>query len=589
MKKKGILFLTSFIIACAAPVADTGAGILYKKYVVSRYGGFEILCEPYRIKKDDSVIRLLRDKGDISANDFPEFLSIFRTLNPRVSDINLIRENDEILIPLKKLSPDSLPGQSSGIVTIPFVSVSSSDEIFEQHTEEYKVKEGDSISGIVDSFFKPSGNDEKKQGFELVKLLNPGISDLNRIGAGTTITVPKQSIRSQPGYMDLFDRRGKPNPVKAVTIQKKEDRPTVTNPGPMAAPPKPMEKFASLVEGRIYKTGQYFIPKPDGSVQKIDLSRDPMLDIEGGGKVLFSSEYESMPESDKAAIKKAMPDTSIIDGKNTSTIDGVISSMASASVLRKPPAPIILGSENAVIEIMPEWLLAPGRKDPEKKVFVTQVKDGTKKSHAFLLDYLKHARGVLLKEVGSSLLNDKKDIGRDYFIDETETINFSQQDQLYANLASAMGYSYSENAVHSVAASEGNLEIKADTIYSSGGQIFILADRDMKREDIAILRNSGIKVIEMTGIDVNETDYSDAAISNFLEMLGCTTEINPTLKILSNRSGEPYVTIRPTGIYAKTPEGSEFMVTKGAFSTPVTATLQNAGIKTVHLVYNSYY
>lgn len=589
MKKKEIIVIASLMIACTAPVSQTGASILYKKYVVASYGGSEILCEPYTIKKDDSVIRLLREKGDISANDFPEFLSIFKSLNPKISDINLIRQNDEIFIPLKKLSPDSLPGQSSGVVSIPFVSVSSFGEMLEQHTEEYTVRQGDSLSSIVDNFFEPESGDDKKKGIELFRLLNPDVSDINQIGAGSRLTVARKSIRSQPWYREMYDSRGKPNPAKILTIQKKEDMPPVTNPGPMAASPRPMEKFASLVDGKIYKTGEYYIPKPGGNVHKIDLSRDPMLDIEGGGRVLFCSDYEKMSDSVRAAIKKAMPDTSVIDGKNTSTVDGIIDSMVSASVLRKPPAPIILGSPDAMIEITPEWLFVPGRKDSGKKIFVTSVEEDSKKSHAFFIDYLKHARGVLLKELGTSA-SSKKDIRKDYFIDETETVNFSRQNQLYINLAVAIGYSYSEKAGHSVSTPGGVLDINADTIYSSGGQIFILADKGLSINDISYLRDSGIKVIEFSDQqNSSETDYSESTVSGFLETLGCRTEINPSLKILSSRTGDPYITIKPSGIYAKTPDNSEFVITKGLFSSPVTASLQHAGIKTVRLAFNSYY
>lgn len=587
MKKKEAFLLATMIFSYVAPVSQAGASILYKKYFVANYGGSEILCEPYTVQKDDSLIKLLREKGEISASDFPEFFRIFQTINPKVSDINLIRQNDEILIPLKKLTPNSLPGQSTGVVSIPLVSLTSFGEMIEPHTEEYTIKEGDNVSGIIAQYFQPSGPEEEKRGIELFKKLNPEISSLDQISAGKKIIVPKDSIKSQPWYKSMYDIKGKLHPEKAV-VQKIEEQPLLKkSPSPLqSAEPPPMEKFASLVGGKIYKTGQYFIPKPDGTVQKIDLSKDPMLDIEGGGKVLFFKEYESITDSDKAAIKKALPDTSIIDAGKTGTIEGLLDSMAAASVLRKPPAPLILNSENALIEIMPEWLFAPGRTNSEKKVFLTPMEDNSKKSHAFFIDYLKHAKGVLLKEMGGG----KKEAKKDYFVDETETVSFSIQKQLYANLSVALGYSYSENAQHSVASNDGkDLDITADTIYSPEGQIFVIEDSNLTTDKVTALKDSGIKVLEFPDQNAQETDYSESTISHFLEMLDCKTQLNPTLRILSTRSGEPYVTIKPAGIHVITPKNAEFIITKGKFSSPVTAALQQSGIKTVILSFNSFY
>lgn len=585
MKKKALLIASLMI---AATEFSATASILYKKYVVANFNGIEIMCEPYVVRKDDSVIKILRQKGDISAQDFPEFLRIFQSVNPRIADIDLIRQNDEILIPLKKLSPDSLPGQSSGVVSIPFVSLTSFGDLLKPHTEEYRIKEGDNISGIINNSFQPENAEEEKRGIELLKRLNPEISRIDQIRAGSSLLIPKKTIKSQPWYKSMYDSKGKIHPENAASKDLGE-QPGLNTTAYEPAAPAAMEKLASLMGGRLYKSGQYFVPLQNGGVHKIDLSKDPILDVDGGGKVLFSTDLGALTDQEKTAIKKTLPDTSIIDAKKTESVEGLIDSMASASVLRKPAAPVILNTENAMIEIMPQWLFAPGRVNSDKKVFLTPVSDGSKKSHAFFLDFLKHSKGVLLKEIGEAP-KETKTAHKDFFTDETETVNFSQQNQLYANLSIAIGYGFSADTEHSVAADSGeNMDITADTIYAPGGQIFILADQDMPRENIETLRAAGFKVLEFPEQNPDETDFSETAVSNFLEMLGCKTEINPTLRILSSRSGEPYVTIKPKGIHAKTPSNSEFIITKGDFASPVIASLQQTGIKTVKLAFNSFY
>lgn len=607
MKKKSAFLLAAFIMSNLAPAQQAGASILYKKYLVANYGGVEILCEPYIVRKDDSVIKLLRDRGEISANDFPEFFRIFQSLNPRVADINLIRLNDEIIIPLKKLTRDSLPGQSTGVVTIPQVSLTSFGEMLEAHTEEYEVKEGDKATEIIDKVFHPSSPEDKNRGMDLFKKLNPDVSSPDQIKTGQKLVVPKASIKNQSWYKSLYGVKGgavaatnavsapaiaAPPPIpesKAAPVVEKA--PVIKkSPIPIHSPePPPMEKFASLVGGTIYKTGEYYIPTPDGKAKKIDLRSNPMLEVEGGGKVLFCKNYDSMSQADRAAIKNALPDTSIIDADNTDSVADIVKSMSASSILRKPPAPIILNSENASIEIMPEWFYVPGRTKQDKKVFITEVAEESSKSHPFFLDYLKHARGVLLKEM-SSLKKTGNEKNSDYFTDETQTVTFGTQVQFQANIAIALGYNYSRNVQHSVASADGKyIDITADTIYSTDGQAFIMIGKDMKGENIEALRASGFKIIESQAQNPQETDYSDNTVASFLVAIGCMTEINPTLRVLSTKEGDPYVTIKPTGILVRTPNNSDFMIVRGSFSSPVTAAIQQAGIKTVVLSYKSFY
>ena len=81
---------------------------LYKSYIIRCDRGWDILCDPYVVKKDDWLYKLFRQKGEIANKDFPEFLRIFKRINPHIHDIDKIRAGQHIIIPLKKLPPNSM-------------------------------------------------------------------------------------------------------------------------------------------------------------------------------------------------------------------------------------------------------------------------------------------------------------------------------------------------------------------------------------------------------------------------------------------------------------------------------------------------
>ncbi len=95
-----IIILLAFLIGSflIGPVPADGA-FLYKSYTIRYDRGWDILCDPYVVQKNDWVIKLFKQKGEIAHKDFPEFLRIFKRINPHIRDINRIRPGQHIMIP----------------------------------------------------------------------------------------------------------------------------------------------------------------------------------------------------------------------------------------------------------------------------------------------------------------------------------------------------------------------------------------------------------------------------------------------------------------------------------------------------------
>ncbi|MBW2237725.1 MAG: hypothetical protein JRF39_01535, partial [Deltaproteobacteria bacterium] len=177
MKTQGVC-LTSvccsiLFLACLIVIRPADSAFVYKNYIVRYDRGWDILCDPYVVKKNDWILKLFRQKGEISHKDFPEFLRIFKRLNPHVHDIDRIRPGQHILIPLKKVRQDALPAQSPGVVTIPFLADSRMSEALEKYSSPYRVQRGDFISILISRQFEGYGAKAYEQGMKLFRVMNP--------------------------------------------------------------------------------------------------------------------------------------------------------------------------------------------------------------------------------------------------------------------------------------------------------------------------------------------------------------------------------------------------------------------------------
>ena len=151
--------------------SSASGDFLYKKYIVRQDRGIEILCDPYIVQRNDWVFKVFRQKGEMSSKDYSEFLQIFKRINPHIRNPDIIRPGQHILIPLKKLAPGDLPGQSDGIVTIPFVANLDADEILSKNAVKYKVKKDDCVSKIISQKFGAYGTRSYDQGIKIFKYI----------------------------------------------------------------------------------------------------------------------------------------------------------------------------------------------------------------------------------------------------------------------------------------------------------------------------------------------------------------------------------------------------------------------------------
>jgi len=124
-KALGLLICIAIYSAPICPLpsmaAEPSIKTSFKRYTVYTYKDQKVLCEPYRVEKDDWLYRLFRQKGEISEKDFPLFITIFKVLNPKISNIDTIKTGEKILIPLKIIIGEDFRETASGAVEVPMI------------------------------------------------------------------------------------------------------------------------------------------------------------------------------------------------------------------------------------------------------------------------------------------------------------------------------------------------------------------------------------------------------------------------------------------------------------------------------------
>ena len=65
-----LIIMVVFVFPMTSPAA-----FLYKNYIVRKDRGWDILCDPYIVEKDDWVIKIFQRRGQIAEQDFPELCS----------------------------------------------------------------------------------------------------------------------------------------------------------------------------------------------------------------------------------------------------------------------------------------------------------------------------------------------------------------------------------------------------------------------------------------------------------------------------------------------------------------------------------
>ena len=543
--------------------------MLYKNYVVRYDRGWDILCDPYQVQQGDWVLKIFRQKGELAHNDFREFLGIFERLNPHVKDVDRIRPGQVVDIPLKKLAHGTLPGQSSGVVTIPIVMISSPKEMIEKHTRTYTVQKGDTVSTLIANRFGGRyGNTTYSQGLKLFKAANPHIKDLNRIYAGQKIYMPDPSIREQSWYSALFDEAG--NLVEQVAESEKNES-TEPQPQPQPQPaiaaapemaPLPSEaastgpaaEAASAIGGRLLDKGTYFFPMKQGKDFELDLSRYPMIDLQNGSKVILTTQDRLM-NVDLPLVQSYWENVKAVKVSDNASSQEILEAVLSAFSGEASSDHLAFDDGAASIRVSAKWirteLSADGR--IPRHSCITPIMSASERTHDTIVRYLDQ-NDILIKEILSGAPEaTRRPIHTDATAD-VDSIDGSSQKALIESFAALMGFHYSPNT--SISFPYAGIQVQAlSNLLSFGNGKEILIDfGDLYGDAVNAIRGTGLEILQ---IDVGAGPVE--IIQRLMETAGMAYTASPIF-YGANRPAEFNTAISINGILIPTDTGENRLI-----------------------------
>jgi len=584
MKFQGVslasVFLVILIPACLISPRSAYNALLYKSYTIRYDRGWDILCDPYVVKKNDWLYKLFKQKGEISHRDFPEFVMIFKRINPHIHNIDRIRAGQHIIIPLKKLKQSSMPGQSSGVVTIPFVTIPNIPETLKTYSAEYTVQKGDCISILISTRYGSYGAEPYKQGIKLFRLINPDIKDLNRIYAGQDILIPDPAIRKQPWYQSLFDRLANYQNLtdfdRTIKAHKKTPMLPVSK-DREKKPSFPLSKVACALDAKLSTKGVYYFPRQGQEDFKIDLSRIPLIKLKNGTRILFPVDDNKNNKSELDIVKSFWKDVHIVqiapNDSEKHVFDAVFERLEKGVLKNR----LSFFDQGVKVEVRGEWIFDKiAEKGKSARHFCISLIDNPReRTPESILRYLDQ-NNIVLKEIikGKNTAGQKSNnLDSNKSAEDVNTIDSSDQKTFVNDLITAIGYKYSPDVSISFPYSGVQVKTVSNLVTGSDGNPFLI--------DFGNLYGDAVSAIEKTGftvIQIKSDDKCPVIIQKILGAMDVSYTNNPTF--LAAKRPAIYNTVLTIPGFLVTSAGKPSILL--SFATPHSGIIQfltNQGVK----------
>lgn len=509
---------------------------LYKNYIVKCDRGIEILCDSYVVQRNDWIFKVFRKKGEISTNDYPEFLQIFKRINPHIHNPDLIRPGQSILIPLKKLSPGDLPGQSKGIVTIPYVTSLDIDDVLSEKSVKYQIKKGDSVSKIVSKKFGAYGTFAYNQGIKIFKHINPDIKNLNMIYVGDYVNIPDPLMKNEQWYKSLFnDSDRNTNDLKKENINISDQ--TLSSMSPEVSMGKKREKqFTSplsdtvnLMGARLINKGNYYFPSQKSEDNIIDLANFPVIELEWGSKIVCSID-KSIPENIKKAIISYWNDVKFVTIAENDSSETILNKVLTALKQKNEKNTISFKSDSITTTIKADWIIEKHLKqnDTNHKVCIFLIENSDEKTHPSISHYLALNNIIVKDHIIKNNENKKPESEKNLLIDLKKDLilidaNSNDNKIFVKDLVSALGLKYTPNVSVSFKYAGIYMQSILSQISTETGGHLLVDFGDIYGDAVKSIRNTGFEIIQIL-----KKDDNNAIIKKLFTALNLPFTTNPT-------------------------------------------------------------
>jgi len=562
------LYLIIFIIS---PLNDVNAAFLYKSYVIRKDNGRDILCDSYIVQKNDWVSKLFSQRGEISQKDFPEFLSIFKRINPHIHNVDRILSDQHIFIPLKILSHGSMMGQSAGIVTIPFVTISSIPEILQNHSITYTIKKGECLSRLIVQGYHTDEATTKlyREGMKLFRLINPEIVDPDIIRVGQKVYIPNPSIRNQSWYKYLFDAFG--NIVEEIVT---DDKANLYARDEIEIKPSSFKQLAQALDAKLLNKGIYYFPIQGEEDFGLDTSIFPVIELKNQSRIIFQ-EYDIRKYA-LNAVMSFWKNVIIIpvsqELSSEQLFDLAINSVFKDSVKNK----LSFSDQGMEVNIAARWII--------ETVCINFIENPDEHTPDAICRYLE-SRGIIVKDIikdGKIIHHNTKAVQSCNADNNVFFIKDRERKNIVKDLLKAMGYGY-----------EQNINI---TFPYKGIQVEALSNLISLKDDSPLIVDFGniygeaIEAIKKAGMDVIRIDTGDkinTIIEKLLKGMGLDYTTNPML-FVAKRPGKYNTSLNIPGFLVGDVDSHKILISTVPLHNELIQFLRNRDLKIIFLANPPY-
>jgi hypothetical protein len=555
------------------------SSMLYKDYIIRYDRGWDILCEPYVVQKNDWVLKIFRQKGEIAHHDFRDFQGIFQRLNPHIKNVDMIRPGQTIDIPLRKLEHGTLPGQGSGVVTIPFVTLAKVVDVVQQHSQTYQVQRGDTVSHLLARKYGRYGSKSYREGVKLFQAANTEVTDLNRIYAGQTIHLPDPAIRDEAWYASLYDDQG--------NLRQTLDRGTISPPGPLSstqataeAPERapqnsPLEQAAAVMGGQLASKGTYYLPRQGSNDFELDLSRHPMLEVPGQGKRVFTRQPRVM-EMETAAFESTWPDIKVVTYDDHASVTEIVTAIFDTLEAQPETEGAELGFDDQAVHVAvrAKWVRP---QNDQRHLCITPIKGPDEQTPDSIRRYLEQ-NGITIKELlasGEAAATAGPEAGGRHAVKNVLAIAATSQKEFVKSLARTLNLAYTPNISITFPYAGIQVQAYANLISAEDDRELLVDFGDLYGDAVAALRNTGMEIIQVTA----EDSYT-AVVKKILSALNKQFVENPTF-LAAQRPAQYNTAITIWGVLYNQSADKRILLAGGGLHPAITDLLSASGIDVV--------
>ncbi len=224
----------------------------------------------YTVKKGDVLSNIIKSIPGVTDEDVSKNYELIKKLNPNISDLDNLEAGQSLILPGKPLTETG--NNETDIKTTVTHNISSIGRKY------YLIKRGDTLFKIIRRELKNETDIEKT--LKVIKSINPGIKNVNRIYAGAVIRLPGKT------FFVKIPEEIKPAAPEAATLSKKSIQPekiieikekkVISSEARLAV----LKQVITQMNGSIITTGNYYLPIPKAGQVTIDCSIIPLIEFD---------------------------------------------------------------------------------------------------------------------------------------------------------------------------------------------------------------------------------------------------------------------------------------------------------------------